>query len=102
MGITTQAIGTLTLDRTDSAGEPGREVRIEHRLMAKAPDEELWFGFVLTTSSQQVISPGGESQVGVAFLNDVEARATFKARTPMRFGDGVRVRGTLVLEKYID
>lgn len=101
MGAKTQANGILHLDEFDSMGERGREVHLQHRLLALSSRDDVWYGFILTRCDPPIVMPGHAGQVGVAFLNDEGARAAFSGVNKIRIGDGVRERGTLVIDGFV-
>lgn len=102
MAVEIQSRGVLHLDEHDSAGRlVNTPLRVDHRLMARAHDGSIWYGFVLLECGQPAVQPGKSASIGIAFLNDEEAREAFPVGKPIRFGDGVSTRGTLTLECYL-
>jgi len=101
MAAEIQAFGTLYLDERDSDGVQGRPLQMSHRLMAKAHDGSIWYGFVIVGSDREVLEVGKSAQIGIAFLDGEGAKKAFPINKPIRFGDGVRTRGSIELQRYV-
>lgn len=69
--------------------------------MALTPDGTSWYGFIILEMQEELLMPGDSAQVGIAFLDDQGARMTFAVGEPFRFGNGVKTRGSITLERYV-
>lgn len=96
-----QAVGSLYLDERDSDGMRGRPLQMSQRLMAQAHDGSIWYGFVIINSDQPLLEVGKSARVGIAFLDEEGAKRAFPISKLIRFGDGVRTRGSIELQQYV-
>lgn len=101
MDVEAQAIGIMHLDERDSVGVSGRPLHMSQRLMAEALDGSIWYGFVVVKAECESLEVGESALVEILFLDKQGARDAFPVNTAIRFGDGVRSRGTIELKSYL-
>ncbi|RDY67199.1 hypothetical protein [Lysobacter soli] len=86
----------ISLQRIDSYGRPGRLLPVATTRPAARAESGVWYGFAIA-ADLDTIGVGESVGVHVSFLDEEGARQAFESGTPIPFGDGVILRGTLVL-----
>ncbi|WP_396615651.1 hypothetical protein ACHZ97_15590 [Lysobacter soli] len=86
----------ISLHCVDSYGRPGRLLPIATTRPAARAESGVWYGFAIA-AELDTIGVGQSVSVRVAFLDEEGARQAFESETPIPFGDGVILRGTLML-----
>lgn len=84
----------LRLGLVDSNGKDCVAIACNRaRLMALGLRDNLWYGFIIAESGDEVIRPGDAQVLTISFLDHLGARSAFPKGSIALFGDGLRSIG---------